>query len=430
MISPTLKDNYTYRIIIAHYLAAALFFFVACVLLLFSSEAFIGHYFHPKVLALTHVTTLGWITFMIMGSLYQLIPVITSKKIYSPLLALIAYSCLLIGIVLLATSFWIFDIGLLIEIGATFVFLGITLFLINILHTINGSNETNIEIDFIQVSIFWLWLTAFIGTLLAFNFRYPFLPKEHLYYLKIHAHIGLIGWFLCLIIGVASKLVPMFLLSGKLKTKSLTYCYYLINISLLGFIIDGLFLNGLDRLFIYVILILLGVLLFLNYIANAFKTRARKKLDINLKHIYVSFFSISIPIILWVILKIGIISDKRLELQLSSAIVFSLLFGFITLLILGQTFKNLAFIVWMKKYQGIVGKVKTPLPKDLYSEKITVIQLYVFLIGFILTLVGIIISNRIFITIGSIFLIGAAMLYITNVFKIVLHKNNSSTTIV
>ncbi|MBK6984313.1 MAG: hypothetical protein IPH32_05960 [Bacteroidetes bacterium] len=358
MLNPGLRDNYIYRIIIAHYISSALFLLVIPILLIFSTEAFLGHYFHPKVLAITHLTTLGWITLIIIGSLYQLIPVITNKKIYSPILAFIVYVLILLGTVLLSISFWIFDVGFLIEIATCFLFLGITLFLVNILLTAKDSKEKSIEIDFIQASMLWFWLTAFIGSLLAFNFRFMFLPKEHLYYLKIHAHIGLIGWFLCLIIGVASKLIPMFLLSGKLNTKILTYSFYLINLGLLGFIIDALFFNGMNRVIVYFIIIFLALLLFLSYIANAFKTRARKKLDINLKYTYISFFLIFIPIILWVILKIGLISNKGIEQQISTAIVYSLLFGFITFLILGQSLKNLAFIVWLKKYQEISGKGK------------------------------------------------------------------------
>lgn len=422
MLKPALKDNFTYFIIIAHYVSAALFFLALSILLIFSSKALIGHYFHPKILAITHITTLGWISFIIIGSLYQLVPVISNKKIYSPWLSLITFLFVSVGTILLAFCFWTFDIGILMQTAAGLLFLGVTLFLINILLTTRGSEEKNIEMDFIQASIFWFWLTAFIGALLAFNFKYVFLPKEHLYYLKIHAHIGLIGWFLCLIIGVSSKLVPMFLLSGKLNTNYLSYCYYLINLGLLGFIIDALFLNGLQRAAIYGVIILSGMILFIYFIFNAFNTRARKIIDINLKHTYFSFFFIGITIVLWGILKLNLISNEQMELQISSVIVFSLLFGFITLLILGQTFKNLAFIVWLKKYQEISGKSKTPLPKDLYSSQIATVQFYIYIISFVTILIGILLSNSLSIKIGAAFLMITAVLYTMNVFKIISHK--------
>lgn len=425
MINASIKDNKTANVIIAHYITAALSFFVICLLIFASSSAFIGHYFHPKLLAITHITTLGWISLVIVGSLYQLAPVITNTDLYSIKLSLFTYVCIIIGTILLAISFWFFDIGHLIQIAAIILLSGITVFLINIYLTTQQSKEKSIEADFIVTSILWFWLTAFLGTLLAFNFRYAFLPKEHLYFLKIHAHIGLLGWFLCLIIGVASKLIPMFLISGKLNSKVLNHSYYLLNIGLLGFTIDSLFFNGAERSFIYISLILIAVVCFIIYVKEAYAKRLKKSLDIGLKHSYISFIFIAIPILLWLTLKFNIIDDAKIQGQLSIAIAFSIMFGFISLLILGQTFKNLSFIVWLKKYQKYSETNKAPLPKDLYSEKIANIQLFAFVSGFTIALMGIIISNTMLISIGSICLIGAATLYTINVFKIALHKQKT-----
>ena len=125
---------------------------------------------------------------------------------------------------------------------------------------------------------------------------------------------------------------------------------------------------------------------------------------------------------MWVILKIGLISNKGIEQQISTAIVYSLLFGFITFLILGQSLKNLAFIVWLKKYQEISGKGKTPLPKDLYSEKIATVQLYIYVISFVTILSGILLSNPLSIEIGAIFMMTCAVIYNVNMYKIISHK--------
>ena len=40
-----------------------------------------GHYYHPRVLALTHTVTLGWITLTIMGASYQLVPIVLGRPI-------------------------------------------------------------------------------------------------------------------------------------------------------------------------------------------------------------------------------------------------------------------------------------------------------------------------------------------------------------
>lgn len=424
MIQPNIKDTKTANIVMLHYITASILFLVICCLVLFSYQSFIGHYFHPKLLAITHITTLGWISMVIIGSLYQLAPVISNSKLFSLKLAQVSYLLILIGTIMLAYCFWQFNVGYLLQATSSLLFIGISLFTFNIFLTTHKADEKNIESDFLVSSVIWFWMTVFLGVLLAFNFRYTFLPKEHIYFLKIHAHIGLVGWFLCLIIGVASRLVPMFLISGKLNKKRLNYAYYLLNVGLLGFIIDSIFFNGINRSFIYVIPIVISLVLFLMYIKEAYQNRLKKNLDIGLKHTFISFILIIIPVSIWVILK-TIITDEKIKNQLSIALTFSILFGFISLLILGQTFKNLAFISWLKNYQNYSGNAQAPLPKDIYSESIANIQLYAFLAGFFTALTGIIVSCENLILIGAICLIVAAVLYNINVFKIVFHKRKS-----
>lgn len=428
MIQPNIKDVKTANIVMLHYITASILFLVICCLVLFSYQSFIGHYFHPKLLAITHITTLGWISMVIIGSLYQLTPVISNSKLFSLKLAQISYFLLLIGTTMLAYCFWEFNVGYLMQVASLLLFTGISLFTLNMYLTTNRTDEKNIESDFLVSSVIWFWMTVFLGVLLVFNFRYAFLPKEHLYFLKIHAHIGLVGWFLCLIIGIASRLVPMFLISGKLNKTHLNYSYYLLNLGLLGFIIDSVFFNGISRSFIYIIPIIISLVFFLMYIKEAYQNRLKRTLDIGLKHTFISFILIIIPVSIWVILK-TIITDQKLKTQLSIALTFSILFGFISLLILGQTFKNLAFISWLKNYQNYSGNTKAPLPKDLYSENIANMQLYLFLAGFLVTLAGIIVSNEISILIGAICLCVTAVLYNINVFKIVFHKRKSPTII-
>lgn len=426
MIQPNIKDVKTANVVMLHYITASILFLVICCLVLFSYQSFIGHYFHPKLLANTHITTLGWISMVIIGSLYQLAPVISNSKLFSLKLAQVSYFLILIGTIMLAYCFWQFNVGYLMQAASSLLFIGISLFALNIFLTTNKADEKNIESDFLVSSVIWFWMTVFLGVLLAFNFRYAFLPKEHLYFLKIHAHIGLVGWFICLIIGIASKLLPMFLISGKLNKKRLNYAYYLLNVGLLGFIIDSIFFNGINRSFIYVIPIVISLVLFLMYIKEAYQNRLKKNLDIGLKHTFISFILIIIPVSIWVILK-TIITDEKIKNQLSIALTFSILFGFISLLILGQTFKNLAFISWLKNYQNYSGNAQAPLPKDIYSESIANIQLYAFLAGFLTALTGIIVSCENLILIGAICLIVAAVLYNINVFKIVFHKRKSLT---
>ncbi len=121
---------------------------------------------------------------------------------------------------------------------------------------------------------------------------------------------------------------------------------------------------------------------------------------------------------------VTILKSEAFSQQVTLIFGVSIFIGFISLLIMGQTLKTLPFIVWLNKYQKIAGKGKTPLPKDLYSEKIANWQLRIFIVGFILLLVGILVSTVIFIKIASLLLIVTALLYNFNVLKMLLHKTS------
>jgi hypothetical protein len=418
----TFNDNKVYNISILHYVTAAIILLFISILISANSSHFIGHYFHPKILAITHLTTIGWISIIIIGSLYQLIPVITNSKLYCVKLGYISYCLIILGLFILTYSFWKFNVGLLIQIASILVFLGVCILFFNIYLTINSSKEKNIELDFIGVSLLWFWLTVFLGTLLAFNFRFAFLNKDHLYFLKIHAHIGLLGWFLNLVFGVASKLVPMFLLSGTLNKNVLKLSYYIINVCLFIFVIDSVFFNGIKRSYIYLSALIFAIILFGTYIYKAFKTRLKKQLDIGLLQTLIAFIVILIPIVLWSLLKLKACKNSTDEMQLNIALVYSILLGFFTILIFGQTYKNLSFISWLKIYSNYPTTIKKPMPKDLYSNTIAKTQISIYLIAFILLLYGILTSTNYIIKFGSILMIFCSLLYLANVIKIVFHK--------
>jgi hypothetical protein len=78
--------------------------------------------------------------------------------------------------------------------------------------------------------------------------------------------------------------------------------------------------------------------------------------------------------------------------------------------------------MWLKVYRGKIGKLKLPLPKDLYSEKIAITQVWFFATGFLLLLVGILTTIKAIVMISGITLFLSVALYNLNIFKIILHQ--------
>ncbi|OIQ66546.1 hypothetical protein GALL_518810 [mine drainage metagenome] len=99
--------------------------------------------------------------------------------------------------------------------------------------------------------------------------------------------------------------------------------------------------------------------------------------------------------------------------------------GWITALILGQTFKTLPFIVWVKHYEHLTGKVKTPMPADLFKNSLLKVQTAGFLVFCLTFIPGCFLLSQPLMYAGIISLLFAAIMYLVNVFIILFHKTKT-----
>jgi hypothetical protein len=414
-----------YNIVVSHYLLAAICFLAISVMFCFSAEAFSGHYFQPKILALTHTIALGWGSMLIFGALYQLLPVILETDLFNLRISWFSFALFVPGIFLLVCSFWFFHPGIYMQLGGILVFLAIVLFSANVFLTGRNKKKGSIYKMYIFTACLWLVLTAFLGVLMVFNFSMPFLPKVHMHFLRLHAHMGIVGWFLMLIIGVSAKLLPMFLVCKYQKTHLLSYSYYLINLALLLFIIDG-YLYGINlKTYFFVGLGVVGLCFYMVYIGKCFLSRLRKNLDLPMVNTLLSFIFLAAAIVILPFILHYNLKHDTAAVNLSLLYGILLFMGWISALILGQTFKTLPFIVWVKHYEHLTGKVKTPLPADLLNNTLLYIQSIAFIIFSLAFMAGILFSLPVLKYIGICSLFITAISYGINVACLLLHKTKT-----
>ncbi len=413
--------NTTYKIVLPFYAYAAVSLLVSAALLFFSAEAFTQHYFHPHTLAITHMMALGWGTMIILGASHQLVPVLIENKLYSEKLGYASFFLAALGIPLLVYGFYVFDMGWPAKWGGRFVLLSVLCYIVNLSASMAGSKTKNVHAVFILTASLWLFLTAFLGLALVYNFTFPFLPKETLQYLPLHAHAGIIGWFLLLVIGVGSRLIPMFLISKYSNPAMLWTIYFLVNAGLITFLLSFLYFPGRAYYNFSIAAVVLALLLFVYYCFNAVKERIRRQVDEQLKISLLSVLMMLLPLIFLAIITGWLVADQ-LSPQMVLIYGFAIFFGWITAIIFGMTFKTLPFIVWNKVYHDKAGLGKTPNPKNLFSEKLFIIMIVIYLSGFILFIAGAYLQDLFLLNFAAIILLVAAVFYNWNVMKVLFHK--------
>ena len=417
----SLIQNTTHKVVIPFYAYAALSFLAATVLLFFSGNAFTQHYFHPHTLAITHTMALGWGTMIILGASHQLVPVLIEAKLFSNFLAYTSFVLAAVGIPMLVCSFFHFQMDWIAQTGGILINAAILCFIINIAMSIRKSKSQNVHAVFVITASLWLLTTTIIGLLLLFNFTKSILPEDSLHYLSLHAHIGIVGWFLLLVMGVGSRLIPMFLISKYDNRKELWLIYFLVNGALISFIV--LFFSRVDVVLYILPLLaaLLALVLFAKYCYKAYRHRIRKQVDEQVKISLLSIAMMLLPVVLLLVLIVLLVFSFA-DAKLALAYGFSIFFGWMTAIILGMTFKTLPFIIWNKVYHNKAGLGKTPSPKDLFSESVFNKMGIAYLTGFCLFLAGVLLSSVITLQIASVLLLITAVLYNFNVMKMLLHK--------
>jgi hypothetical protein len=420
-----LAKNTSYKVVLPFYLYAGISFLAATILLILSSPAFMQHYFHPHTLAVTHVMALGWGTMMILGASHQLVPVLIEGKLYSNALAYLSFVFAAIGIPLLVIGFYYFYFGWPAQWGAIFINAAIIFYLLNIGISMVKSKNENVHAVFVFTGILWLLITTIVGLFLVYNFTYNILSKDSLSYLPLHAHLGIIGWFLLLVIGVGSRLIPLFLISKYNSNKILWWIYALINFALVSFIIFFLYFKITWLYFFPLIAIAAALVLFGYYCYHAYHERIRKKVDYEVKISLLSVFMMALPLLfLGIVILLLLFSVDNYRLVLTYG--FCIFFGWVTAIIFGMTFKTLPFIVWNKVYHDKAGMGKTPNPKELFSDTVFLWMGIFYLSGFVLFAIGVLCSIELIIKLAATLLLLSAVLYNGNVWKAISHKPKKS----
>lgn len=402
--------------ILPFYATGAVAFVILCVVMLLTPQSFTQHYFTPHMLTIVHIAALGWGTMIIFGAAHQLLPVICEQDLYSEKMASLVWYTLTTGIILLTSTFWNLSVGWLMITGGSLIVFSVILYVINVWKTSRICKKYSVQKLFITSSALWLLFTVTIGLLLAINLAFPFFDVSHLEILKLHAHAGIAGWFLQLITGVSTKLVPMFLLGKSDKNHLLLNAFFFQNAGLILFLTDGYFIEITTRSLVYAGLVLIGIIFWLMYLRDAYKNRLRKRVELLMKHSFLSFLSLVISVLL---IPLVYFSNGYRWTMLYGTLLFM---GWITNIILGKTFKTLPFIIWNGHYKHLSGKVKVPLPKHLYSEKLTVWQFRTFIAAFLVFALGLITQELLIIKGGLVLWLAVALIYCTNVFKLLLHK--------
>lgn len=194
--------------------AATVAFVVAAVGVPWLARELAGHYYHPRVLALTHTVTLGWITVTILGASYQLIPIVLERPLWSERLARWQFVVLVGGLIGMVGHFFIGQWPGLVW-GAGLVGAASIAHLVNVVLTVRGLTRWSFTAKMVALAHAGFALTVVFGVGLAADKVWRVLPPAVFPLLHAHVHLAFLGWVVPMVVGITARVYPMFLLAAE-----------------------------------------------------------------------------------------------------------------------------------------------------------------------------------------------------------------------
>ncbi len=331
------------------FLSAPLFGVLAALLLLYSGEDFWLTRWSNTNLALTHLLTIGFMLMVMMGALYQFIPVMNGQLVPgSKKLASVIHVLMILGVLTMVSGFLSASSELF---QASVAALGAAsgLFALSLVPLLIFRLGNQLIVYLLRVLFLVLLITLGLGFFLLLGHALPELDLPYRLYTDLHALWGLAGWVVLIILAVSSQVIPMFYVISEFSPRYLKILSLVIMLTLLVISFFTVFISkqsGTDsaQSFIYYTLAFLPsaeLLVFVFYTLLKIARRKRKIADVTINFYRLSLFSLVAAILLWwaaVFLPLA-------HLTFLLAILF--IYGLAISIIIGMLHKIVSFLIFL-----------------------------------------------------------------------------------
>ena len=335
----------------------------------------------PASLAMVHLLTIGWLTLLMFGALFQFVPVITSRNLpsqASPLLTLIGIE---IGLAMMMGGFLALGEGasaaLLLPLGGGLVLIALALGAATLLLPLLAKRPVPLSARFVLVGLGFLLLTVLLGLAFAIALTVPAIGPVLAPLLGgsvgYHALAGIGGWFTLTAIGVSYELLPMFMLAPHDRGALGAMVLWAGGVGFLAAFVAGLaeilwplgwaaILEQLGRA-----VIVFALSLYLIDVLRLYRSRRRREIELHNRAAVGAFLALGLAMLLAIAAVVG---DHITDL--APSLLLLLLLGWLSGLGVTQLYKIVAFLAWLSRYGRQLGRQPVPRVQDLVNEAGTV----------------------------------------------------------
>lgn len=331
----------------------------------------------PGTLAAVHLLTIGWLLLLMLGALFQFVPVITSRALPSQPLVLAAAILIEAGLAAMICGFFAGGIrptlALALPAGGGAVIVGVLAACWNIAVPLVRSRPLTLPGRMVLTGLAFLLLTVALGFTFALALSAPSLAAclgPLLAGVDLHVLAGLGGWFTLTAMGVSYKLLPMFMLSEEERGLIGASVHLLVAAGFAVSVLAGLAglwvpaapLRAMQR--IADAWVGCGIALYLWDVIRIYRARKRAVIEAHNRAAVGAFGSLGLATAIF----FGGLAGGRSG-TLAPALVLLAVFGWLGGLGLTQLYKIVPFLTWLGRYGSRLGRGAVPRVQDLVRER-------------------------------------------------------------
>ena len=351
------------------FLLAPVFGMVAALVVLFSKGMVLAA-FEPHTIVALHAITIGFFSFVMLGALTQMLPVLASATIYrvdtvagsAHLLLFLGLFCFGFGFLNTSTLFFTLAYGFL---GSGFMLL-----IFSILRSMRQVSNFTPTVKTMALSLVFAGVAVALGVFMLFEYASVSLQPYHAVLVHIHAVVAIFGFASLLIVGVSFQVLPMFYVAPDFKPFFQKKVVWIISFLLLLWGAVQLFLPNYAigvKVALAVFFAAFGVAIFVK-----FAKRKRKRGDITVIYWISGASMLLVGLGLWVV-------DDFVSIELS-VVSGVFLGGFVLSIMQGMLYKIIPFLVWFH----LNGAGYMNISHNMINKNLAKIQFFIFVASFLL----------------------------------------------
>lgn len=385
-------------LLVGEYFTAALISFVCGTvgLVFVAAELSVGAFIVPRVVGVVHLFTLGWIMLSIFGALCQFLPVAVDRSIWSVKLAHTSFVFQVLGIAGLVSALFINHRELL-YVGAASLTLAFVSFGVNLGLTLWAAERREFTFWALAAATVSLIATPIYGVILAV-FVHDGGLGDPFSFIAHHAHIAILGVVLTVMVGVAHRLMPMFLLTHGVAEKPAWVALGLLTSATATLMLHSVVGGGSTGVLVVLAEVfgVGGVAAMITQAVLFYRSRKRREIDPGMSLAAAGLVALATSAVLGPVALHRGIADMHLLTA-----YYTVLLGAITLFIAGHYYKIVPFLVWNHRYGPLLGKKKVPKVSELYSQGVAYTNAVIFALGLVTLVVGTWLGQKNVITVGA-----------------------------